>query len=128
MHFLSHIIKLMSNRTKARAIKDLHYEYLKVFRLHSYCTSLLTLAFIQLSIDTYFERCLLFVRYVNWSQAAFGIHDPNTNFYIGNQYSKFWKDIMEVRDLIQKTLFQLTLMLLVKVAAMTRWLNIRGWP
>ncbi|XP_078352684.1 non-lysosomal glucosylceramidase-like [Oculina patagonica] len=35
-------------------------------------------------------------RYVNWSQASFGINDPNTKFYIGNQYSKFWKDIKEV--------------------------------
>ena len=50
---------------------------------------------------TYRKRCLLFVRYVNWSQESFGIHDPNTNFYIGNQYSKFWTNIMEVRDFIQ---------------------------
>ena len=52
-------------------------------------------------IFTYGKRCLLFARYVNWSQAVFGINDPNTKFYIGNQYSKFWKDIMEVRDLNQ---------------------------
>ncbi|PFX22524.1 hypothetical protein AWC38_SpisGene12961 [Stylophora pistillata] len=35
-------------------------------------------------------------RYVNWSQKAFGIHDPDTQFYIGNQYVKFWKNINEV--------------------------------
>ena len=50
---------------------------------------------------TYHKRCLLFVRYVNWNQAGFGINDPNTDFYIGNQYSTFWKDIFEVRDFIQ---------------------------
>ena len=43
----------------------------------------------------------MFVRYVNWRQVNFGIDDPNTNFYIGNQYSKFWKDIVEVRDLMR---------------------------
>ena len=35
---------------------------------------------------------------MNWSQSHFGINDPNTSFYIGNQYGTFWADIMEVRD------------------------------
>ena len=64
---------------------------------------MLTYTRIHMIIYTYLylKKCLLFVRYVNWSQASFGIKDPNTNFYIGNQYSTFWKDIMEVRDFIQ---------------------------
>ena len=48
--------------------------------------------------------CLL-DRYVNWSQGSFGINDPNTQFYIGNQYSKFWKNINEVRALSRNVSF-----------------------
>ncbi|XP_062522420.1 non-lysosomal glucosylceramidase-like [Corticium candelabrum] len=40
-------------------------------------------------------------RYVNWSQAGFGIKDKMTQFYIGNQYANFWKDITEVLDYTQ---------------------------
>ena len=48
--------------------------------------------------------CLL-DRYVNWSQGYFGINDPNTQFYIGNQYCKFWKNINEVRALSRNVSF-----------------------
>ncbi|CAH3116002.1 unnamed protein product, partial [Pocillopora meandrina] len=48
-------------------------------------------------------------RYVNWSQGYFGINDPNTQFYIGNQYCKFWKNINEVLYYTTANLESLTL-------------------
>ena len=56
--------------------------------------------------------CLL-DRYVNWSQGYFGINDPNTQFYIGNQYCKFWKNINEVRALSPNVSFVLSFALYI---------------
>ncbi|XP_031550848.1 uncharacterized protein LOC116288218 [Actinia tenebrosa] len=46
-------------------------------------------------VFTFFLSWFFPHRYVDWPQPG-GINDPNSAFYIGNQYSKFWKDIKEV--------------------------------
>ncbi|KXJ22379.1 uncharacterized protein LOC110252569 [Exaiptasia diaphana] len=35
-------------------------------------------------------------RYVDWNQPGLEYSNPNSAFFIGNQYSNFWKDIKEV--------------------------------
>lgn len=37
-------------------------------------------------------------KYVFWDQSGFGIHDPHTQFWIGNQYANVWPTIGDVLD------------------------------